>query len=87
MQAGLEYFSEVRDADPVDGEPRVEEPAGGVPQGVAVGRSSFQVFKSVFQDQSSAKQEAAKDVELSGAAEVDVGKRSVDSWEKQSDSA
>lgn len=38
-----EYFSEVSDVDPVDGEQKVQEPAGGVPQGVAEGQS---VFKS-----------------------------------------
>lgn len=64
----------MRDGDPVGGEQRVEEPAGGVPQGGAVGRSCFQseVFSKI--------KEAAEDVELSGAAarkdtEIDAGRQ------------
>lgn len=62
---GLEYFSNVYDEDPLDGEQNAEEPAGGVPQGVVTGPGCFQ---SVFQyQQSTAKQQAAKHVQLSGA--------------------
>lgn len=64
------------DEDPLDGEKNAEEPAGGVPQGVVIGPGCFQ---SVFQDQqSTAKQQAAKHVQLSGAAarketEINIG--------------